>query len=66
MTKPLSREIIHIETIEEHTMKVNSTGWKQEMDKLYKDTLKNWKNMKEVKKSSGVSGSISLGSAILK
>ena len=47
-------------------MKVNSTGWKQEMDKLYKDTLKNWKNMKEVKKSSGVSGSISLGSAILK
>ena len=47
-------------------MKTNGTDWKQEMDKLYSNTLKNWKNRKETKKSSGVSGSISLGSAARK
>ena len=41
-------------------MKANNTGWKQEMDKLYKQTLKNWKDTGETKKSNGLSCVFSL------
>jgi len=38
------------------------TGWKKEMDALYKKTVKNWNKTGNVKKRTAVSGSISLES----
>jgi len=37
------------------------TGWKKEMEKLCKETAKNWERTGNVKKSSGVNGNINLG-----
>lgn len=41
-------------------MKAYKTGWKQEMDKLYKNTLKNWRKTGNLEKPSGISAEISL------
>jgi len=35
-------------------------SWKEEMDSLYKRTIKNWKKTGNVKKSNAATGSISL------
>ena len=39
---------------------MKQTTWKDEMDKLMKQSLKDWNKPYVVKKSSGVTGSISL------
>ena len=38
------------------------TGWIKEMEALMERTRKNWKNTGKVKKASGVTGSVCLGS----
>ena len=38
------------------------TDWKTEMDKQYKEAIKNWYKTGAIKKSSGVSASFNLGS----
>lgn len=43
-------------------MKTKDTGWKQEMDKLYERTRKNWKSASKVKKSRGLNATLNLGS----
>ena len=41
---------------------MKKTDWKEEMDNLYKRTIKNWKKTGNVKKCQAVTGSISLKS----
>ena len=45
-------------------MKIDNTGWKEEMDKLCKASLKNWKNTGKNKKACGISASLNLGKAV--
>jgi hypothetical protein len=42
------------------------TGWKKEMDALYKRTLKDWKCTGNKKKAKGISGLIDLGNKVCK